>query len=128
LTIPHCEKYNELRFQIPSEENSIFQKEASVFCAVARSLVSPENVDKFARIFNEQSIPLQERMPGFRGTYVFTKPSGELMVLTIWDSEEQANAWLTSPEHMGLSEQIGPLTNFTPPEVDRYDVPAYSTK
>jgi heme-degrading monooxygenase HmoA len=99
-----------------------------VYCAVARSLSSPENLDKFARIFNEQSIPLQERMPGFKGAYMFAKSNGEIMVLSIWDSENQANAWLSSPDHMGLSEQIGPLTNYAPPEVDSYDVLAYSKK
>ena len=99
-----------------------------MFCSVARSLSSPEDLDKLARIFNEQAIPLQERMPGFKGVYIVAKPNGEFMIFSMWDSEEQANAWLASPEHINLGGQLGPLTNYSPPEVGSYDVLAFSKK
>lgn len=95
-----------------------------MFCAVANDQALPENLDKLTKLFNEKSIPLQKKWPGFRGVYLVAKPSGEFMILGMWDSEEQANAWLASPEHIALGGQVDALT-IRPPDIGSYNVLAY---
>jgi heme-degrading monooxygenase HmoA len=50
-----------------------------------------------------------------------TKPTGEFMVLNIWDTEEQANAWPQDPEHQQVAWQLRPLVSGTPVR-DGYEV------
>ena len=70
-----------------------------MFCLASHYQSSAESLGEIARIFNEQAVPLVSRQPGFRGVYLMTKPNGEFMVLNIWDTEKQANAWPQNPEH-----------------------------
>jgi heme-degrading monooxygenase HmoA len=73
-----------------------------------------ENLNKVAKIFQEQAVPLVSRQPGFKGVYLMTKSSGEFMVLNIWDTEAQANAWPQNPEHQKVVAQLRPLLTGTP--------------
>jgi heme-degrading monooxygenase HmoA len=68
-----------------------------------------ENLNQVAKIFQEQAVPLVSRQPGFKGVYLMTKSSGEFMVLNIWDTEAQANAWPQNPEHQKVVAQLRPL-------------------
>jgi len=54
-----------------------------------------------------------------------TKPSGEFMVLNIWDTETQANAWPQNPEHQKIVAQLKPLLSGVP-QRDGYEVPAHA--
>jgi heme-degrading monooxygenase HmoA len=53
-----------------------------------------------------------------------TKPAGDLMVLNIWDTEAQANAWPQNPEHQKIVAQLKPLFKGAPTR-DGYEVSAY---
>jgi heme-degrading monooxygenase HmoA len=35
-----------------------------------------------------------------------TKPTGAFMVLNIWDTEQQANAWPQNPRHQQVATQL----------------------
>jgi heme-degrading monooxygenase HmoA len=43
-----------------------------------------------------------------------TKSSGEFMVLNIWDTEEQANAWPQNQKHQEVVAQLKPLLTGAP--------------
>ena len=85
-----------------------------MFCAVSKFQTLPENLDKLIQVYNEQAIPAVLPQRGFKGTYLLTKPSGDCMILSIWDTEEQANAWPQNPEHKRAGEKLGPLISSTP--------------
>ncbi len=96
-----------------------------MFCLASRYQTSPENLDQIARIFQEQAVPLVSRQPGFRGVYLLTKASGEFMVLNIWDTEEQAQAWPQNPEHQRVAAQLKPLLTGAPVR-DGFEVRAHA--
>jgi heme-degrading monooxygenase HmoA len=54
-----------------------------------------------------------------------TKPNGEFMALSIWDAEEQANAWYQNPEHHQMVAQLTPLLSGAPAR-DDYEVRAHA--
>jgi len=85
-----------------------------MFCLASRYQASVENLNQVAKIFREQAVPLVSRQPGFKGVYLMTKSSGEFMVLNIWDTEAQANAWPQNPEHQKVVAQLRPLLTGTP--------------
>ena len=94
-----------------------------MLCLVSRYQTSPQSLDEVARIFKEQAVPLVSRQTGFKGVYLMTKPNGEFMILNIWDTEEQANAWPQNPKHQQVVAQLKPLLSGSPAR-DGYDVKA----
>ena len=96
-----------------------------MFCSVSRYQTSPGNLGEVVKIFKEQAVPLVSRQPGFEGVYLMTKPSGELMILNIWDTDEQVNAWPQNAEHQKVVAQLRPLFTGAPAR-DGYEVSAYA--
>jgi heme-degrading monooxygenase HmoA len=96
-----------------------------MFCLASRYQASPENLDQVAQIFKEQAVPAVSRQTGFKGVYLMTKPGGEFMVLNIWDTEEQANAWPQNSQHQEIVAQLKPLLG-GPPVRDGYEVRAHA--
>ena len=85
-----------------------------MICKAYRSQVSPDKLDKLIKIIKEQRTPLISKREGFKGTYLLTKPNGEMVELTFWEKEEQAMAWWECPEHKELGDQVKPLAAFGP--------------
>jgi heme-degrading monooxygenase HmoA len=96
-----------------------------MFCLASRYQTSPENLSKVAQIFQGQAVPLVSRQRGFKGVYLMTKPSGEFMVLNVWDTEKQANDWPQNPEHQKVAAQLKPLLGGAPVR-DGYEVSAHA--
>ena len=96
-----------------------------MFCRASRYHTSSQSLEEIARIFQEQAVPLVSRQPGFKGVYLMTKPNGEFMVVNIWDTEEQANAWPQNPEHQQVVAQLRPLLSGAPTR-DSYEVRAHA--
>jgi heme-degrading monooxygenase HmoA len=95
-----------------------------MFCLASRYQTSPQNLDQVTKIFQEQAVPLVSHQRGFKGVYLVTKPSGDFMVLNIWDTEEQANAWPQNPEHQKVTAQLRPMLSGAPVR-DGYTVRAH---
>lgn len=96
-----------------------------MFCSVAHLQTSPQHLDKVVQIFGDQGIPLVSRQPGFKSVYLVAKPSGEFMILNIWDSEEQASAWMSNPEHHKMAAPLDALIS-AEPLFDGYEVRAHA--
>jgi len=94
-----------------------------MYCLASSYQTSPESVREVVQIFEKQALPLVSRQPGFKGVYLLTKPTGEIMVLNIWDTEAQANAWPQNPEHQKVAGQLKPLFK-GPPARNGYEVSA----
>jgi heme-degrading monooxygenase HmoA len=101
------------------------EEEVAMFCLASRYQTDAKNLGEIVRIFKEQALPLVSRQKGFKGVYIMTKPSGEFMVLNIWDTEEQANAWPQNPEHLKIVAQLKPMLTGAPVR-DGYEVRAYT--
>jgi heme-degrading monooxygenase HmoA len=85
-----------------------------MFCLASRYQTKTESLDKVAQIFQKEAVPLVSRQIGFRGVYLMTKPTGEFMILNIWDTEVQASAWPQNPEHQKVVAQLRPLLTGAP--------------
>jgi heme-degrading monooxygenase HmoA len=96
-----------------------------MFCLVSRYQTQPKSIREIAPIFREQALPLVSRQLGFKGVYLMTKTTGEFMVLNIWETEAQANAWPQHPEHQKIVAQLKPLLSGAP-QRDGYEVPAHA--
>ena len=55
------------------------------------------------------------------------QPNGNFMVLNIWDSKEQAEAWPQDPEHQQVAGKLKPLLSGAPTR-DGYEVRAHSVQ
>jgi len=96
-----------------------------MFCLASRYQTTAQGLNEVIRIFREQALPLVSRQLGFQGVYLMTKLTGEFMVLNIWDTEEQANAWPQNPDHQQVASQLKPLLSGAPVR-DGYEVRAHA--
>lgn len=96
-----------------------------MFCLASRYQTAPENLDKVVQLFQKQAVPLVSHQPGFKGVYLMTRPTGEFMVLNIWDTEQQANAWPQNPQHQQVATQLKPFISGAPAR-DAYEVQAHA--
>lgn len=80
-----------------------------MYCAMTRYQAEPKSLDEVAKIFKEEEVPLASKQPGFKGAYLLTKPSGIFMILNMWDTEEQANAWPQNPKNQEVAARIRSL-------------------
>ena len=96
-----------------------------MFCLSSRYQTQPQSIAEIVLIFQKQAVPLVSLQPGFKGVYLLTKPTGEFMVLNIWDTENQANAWPQNPEHQQVVSQLKSLLSGSPTR-DGYEVQAHA--
>ena len=79
------------------------------------------SLDEALAQFNLMVVPRLRQQPGFLGVYAFTTPEGRAMLVTFWESEEQAH----SGNEAGWYPDV--LAEFTtmfrsPPGRDHYEV------
>jgi heme-degrading monooxygenase HmoA len=48
------------------------------------------------RLYEESVLPAQHEQPGYEGGYVLTTPEGKALVMTLWASEQDAEAGMAS--------------------------------
>jgi heme-degrading monooxygenase HmoA len=73
------------------------------------------------RLFDDQVVPKLRQQPGLAGFYVMRTPEGKGLVITLWDTEEAANAGLDSGYY---AEQVAHFVTFMrqAPGRDHYEV------
>ncbi len=73
--------------------------------------------------FKESVIPALHDEDGYAGCYVLLSEEGKLLVLTFWDSDEQARASRLSGFYQAQIEKFSDLVFFSaPPGREAYDV------
>jgi hypothetical protein len=50
------------------------------------------SLDDALALFQDAVMPALERQPGFRGLYALTTPEGKAMLISFWDSADEADA------------------------------------
>ena len=76
-----------------------------MYCLVANYQTNDKNLNEVIKLFQNQAIPMVAKQPGFKGVYFLTKTTGELMLLNIWDTEQQATAWAQDSEQQKISDR-----------------------
>ncbi len=55
--------------------------------------MKPDLIDEIAKLYEDSVIPAAKSQKGFRGAYLLSdSKSGKGVSITLWDSEEEANA------------------------------------
>jgi heme-degrading monooxygenase HmoA len=73
------------------------------------------------RMFDEQVLPLVEQQPGFMAVYVMRTPEGKGMLVSLWKTEQAAQAGIESGYYQ---EQVAKFLMFVrqPPGREHYEV------
>jgi hypothetical protein len=78
-------------------------------------------VDDAVGLFREGVLPELRQLPGFRGTYVLATPEGKGLLLSFWDTAEQAAADREQGFYAGVIERFVTLFR-SPPGRESYEV------
>jgi heme-degrading monooxygenase HmoA len=78
-------------------------------------------LDDAERLFDEQVVPRLRQQSGLTGFFVMRTPEGKGLVVTLWESEQAANAGIESGYY---DEQLAHFVTFMrqPPGRDHYQV------
>ena len=81
------------------------------------------SVDDAVELFRESVLPALHEQPGYEGVYVLLTPEGQALVLTFWESEEEADAGLEGSRSF-YAEQVEKFVTLykAPPGRDHYEV------
>ena len=79
------------------------------------------SMDDALALFRERTLPRLREQAGYRGVYVLTTQEGKGLLMSLWDTEEQA---ATEGEHGFYDAEIARFTTLfrSPPGRDRYEV------
>ena len=91
-----------------------------MFCKATQIKVSPKDVNKLNEYMDEQWAPLIFRQEGLRGAYYMRKAEGEALVIMLWETDAQMQAWDDNPEHKKIADEIKSI--FTSLVADYYVV------
>jgi heme-degrading monooxygenase HmoA len=81
------------------------------------------SIDDAVELFRESVLPALHEQPGYDGVYVLLTPEGQALVLTFWESEEEAEAGLEGSRSF-YAEQVGKFVTLykVPPGREHYQV------
>ena len=73
------------------------------------------------QLFDDEVVPKLRQQPGLAGFYVMRTPEGKGLVITLWETEEAANAGLVSGYY---AEQVARFVTFMrqAPGRDHYEI------
>jgi heme-degrading monooxygenase HmoA len=80
-------------------------------------------IDEAVELFRDSVLPALHEQPGYQGVYVLLSPDGQALVLTFWESEEEADAGLAGGRSF-YSEQVEKFVTLyrAPPGRETYEV------
>jgi heme-degrading monooxygenase HmoA len=81
------------------------------------------SVDDAVDVFRESVLPALHDQSGYEGSYVLLSPEGKALVLTFWETAEDADAGLAGARSF-YAEQVAKFATVyrSPPGRDSYDV------
>jgi heme-degrading monooxygenase HmoA len=71
--------------------------------------------------FNATVLPRLREQPGFRGLYALTTPAGRAMLITFWDTAQEANAGIETGWYPEVLAEYTTLFR-SPPGRETYEV------
>jgi hypothetical protein len=79
------------------------------------------SVDDALQVFEQQVMPVLREQPGYRGVYVFSTPEGRALLISFWDTSEQADATADTGWYPAVLEEYVTLFR-SPPGREHYEV------
>jgi heme-degrading monooxygenase HmoA len=81
------------------------------------------SVEDAVEVFRESVLPALHEQPGYEGCYVLLSPEGKALVVTFWETGEDADAGLAGARSF-YAEQVEKFATIyrSPPGRDSYDV------
>ncbi len=79
--------------------------------------VQPDKTEEaFEYTMGDEAVRLMRQAPGFQYALLLEDQSvaGRVSSVTVWDTQEQAEAWYTSPDYAELIKGLGPLLTSAP--------------
>lgn len=93
-----------------------------MYAAITRFNVLPGKVEDAVHLI-EESLPALQREPGHRGALFLTNDANEVVVIGLWESASDAEAWMTdSSAGAAQREQFRDLVAAPPTERTIYAV------
>lgn len=93
-----------------------------MYAALTRFSVLPGKVEDAVRLI-EQSLPALQQEPGHRGALFLTNDANEVVVIGLWETASDAEAWMTrSSAGAAQREQFRELVAAPPTERTVYAV------
>jgi hypothetical protein len=77
------------------------------------------DIDDAVALYRRDVLPELHEQPGYEGAYVFTTPEGKALLLTFWETEEQAEANAADGFYSETLSRFATLFK-APPGRDRY--------
>jgi heme-degrading monooxygenase HmoA len=81
-----------------------------MYCKTTKSQVSKDSVGSLRKWIQEKWAPLISSQEGFRGYYLAAQPDGCFVIIMLWDTEEQVQAWTDNPGHQALVPEFMAMT------------------
>jgi len=79
------------------------------------------DVDAAVRMYEDDVVPALQELDGYRGAYVFTNPDGKALLISFWETEEQAEANAGSGFYPEMLARYATIFR-APPGRERYGV------
>lgn len=92
-----------------------------MFCTTSHYRTQPVNLEAAVRIFENVAVSTIQEQPGFQNLCLLSKADGELLLMTMWDTEEQAITWSKPLYYRKIAAKLEPLLVGSP-SVDGYRV------
>lgn len=70
-----------------------------------RTGVDPQQAEAYNRFAAEQSLPMFQQQPGFRGVF-FTHTNHDFVVITLWANQASVDSLQTSPTYQATVQAI----------------------
>ncbi len=82
----------------------------------------PGKKEALIKVWTETAATSLKRQPGLKNLYLLDKPnSDELLLVSIWETVAQAQAWQTSAAHQSAEAEVMTLA-IGPPDIASYEV------
>jgi heme-degrading monooxygenase HmoA len=79
------------------------------------------DMDYAVQLFRAEVLPAVREQEGYQGTYVLANPDGKALLLTFWETEEEAEAHAPTGQYSEHLAQFSAIFS-APPGRDRYAV------
>ncbi len=98
-----------------------------MYARVTKIKATPEKLDEAIRQYQEETVPMIERMGGKGGYLLVDRKNGNTLSITLWDTEQDMQA---SEEQGNRMRARAAQTSSAaqPPEVERYQVAVQPAK
>ena len=98
-----------------------------MYATVMSGEIRPEQLDDAVTFFQSQIVPALRALPGFHDAYMLTDKAGSLLLVSIWESKQAAEASERDNRLQDLYRQFLHFTFGTPLWED-YDVSVEARK